>query len=815
MEDQKPLQDLQLDFKCHVAKNHDLKTCEPHPEHQGLSLPMDDRASVKKRLREEMNKEYNQFLQEQAQIRKLNRRVLPVTPKSEKSQPSNVVNSEDHLFSLKTNANTDQDHAASRRYAATLTEDAGERSTGTQVPQSRRKWNIPNTKGLQSSEEGHNTDKEGSFGCQTQEIRISEEPECSELEPNTDKEDQIDFRGRRKQNRSTHICGNDLKVTEACSENSSDQTGQTDKRTPGNTKRHAEFTMASRNVKKEIATGLIIGATEDPAVTQMKKEQYKQELLRQIAEQRDNKLKEKKMEVNFAAIGASDPEKEPGRIKRCGAELEQTDSFERDVPRKPDMEYAEEVLNTNPEGDKPFKDSRQSQSPGKTLSSKLKQLPENVAPLSVMAVPHPLIPPLDYFNEDLNRAFILRFPGVAPPPLAPIVPNTYMTTYDGAHLYYGRGNYPFHPVQNQNGLTSNVEVQNNMNNDISPKKLPPLNANDCTDSPPSSTESLHVDKSPLRRDNAAKYQEALRQQIKERESHKRREKEENEKFQAEMNSFDPWGRGGGGAPIKDQNGNLVSDFYQIHRIIAEKTFTPGAYEAGVHFPGSGDQSSQRQLSIKERLREEQKQEIEERKRRQAEERERMRIIEEKEEQRLAKERAFIKQNYEEEQRKLKNKETIRAIPQIPQEEEVKRKEKQRTRSSTKERGGNTSRVISRGPSPPIPTLQKKQTNPANSRPSSVTPNTFLQEHPVPAAHDRPIPERASLPHNGREEVIRELSALRRLLKTEQKKLEVQMGQTFQHSIQSRRQPTADASEGARKAGAVAQVDKKSQRTQTS
>lgn len=88
-------------------KEHDLKTCEPHPQHQGLSLPIDDRASIKvcpcvhyfffilpcsyllfiyfgvflqqKRLRDELKKEYNQFLQEQAQIRKLNRRVLPVT----------------------------------------------------------------------------------------------------------------------------------------------------------------------------------------------------------------------------------------------------------------------------------------------------------------------------------------------------------------------------------------------------------------------------------------------------------------------------------------------------------------------------------------------------------------------------------------------------------------------------------------------------------------------------------------------------------------------------------------------------------------
>lgn len=197
-----------------------------------------------------------------------------------------------------------------------------------------------------------------------------------------------------------------------------------------------------------------------------------------------------------------------------------------------------------------------------------------------------------------------------------------------------------------------------------------------------------------------------------------------------MDSFNPWGRGGGGAPIKDQNGNLVSKsastlkgctlcillllnwFYLLlclkvttirctesmqkkspelmkPRLIFQVIFCPTRcisvqtshlFNSQVFLystAGSDDLSPQRQLSIKERLRAEQKREvsraslffenlnpqishtfistlqIEERKRRQAEERERMRIIEEKEEERLAKERAFIKQNYEEEQRKLK------------------------------------------------------------------------------------------------------------------------------------------------------------------
>lgn len=51
-------------------------------------------------------------------------------------------------------------------------------------------------------------------------------------------------------------------------------------------------------------------------------------------------------------------------------------------------------------------------------------------------------------------------------------------------------------------------------------------------------------------------------QIKEIKERKRKEKEEKElfdaKIEAEMMAYSPWGRSGGGAPIKDQRGNLVS-----------------------------------------------------------------------------------------------------------------------------------------------------------------------------------------------------------------------------------------------------------------
>ena len=53
---------------------------------------------------------------------------------------------------------------------------------------------------------------------------------------------------------------------------------------------------------------------------------------------------------------------------------------------------------------------------------------------------------------------------------------------------------------------------------------------------------------------------------KEKEKEKRRqEKEEyDRKKELEMQNYDPWGKGGGGAPMRDVHGNLISESYYIN-----------------------------------------------------------------------------------------------------------------------------------------------------------------------------------------------------------------------------------------------------------
>lgn len=53
--------------------------------------------------------------------------------------------------------------------------------------------------------------------------------------------------------------------------------------------------------------------------------------------------------------------------------------------------------------------------------------------------------------------------------------------------------------------------------------------------------------------------------IREREERRKREREEKEEYEArleaEMKIYNPWGKGGGGAPIRDAKGNLISMFF--------------------------------------------------------------------------------------------------------------------------------------------------------------------------------------------------------------------------------------------------------------
>ncbi|KAM6908109.1 centrosome and spindle pole-associated protein 1 [Lycodopsis pacificus] len=781
-------QELQLDFKHHAAKIKDLKTGEPPTQPHDLSLPIDEKILVQEKLSEERKKEYNLFLQEKDQIERFKRGTPPVTSKVRASDAVYISSPASPLPILNIHRNTHpppRERPASRRDAASLTEaeDNG-KSTGTWGPghRRRRRWHLQRPNKPHSSEEEPITDKEEEL-----EFRHGRRQDRQTPEPESKEE-------RRTRERRANRAPLGMKKMEAPGvrdQNNNERGWESD--LPDSMRTAARSRPATSKDIAQFATGLMIGAVEDQTASQMRKEQYKQELLKQIAEKQRNKIREKELELRVATTGATDPEKQ----------VEHNDKN----------------------------------------STALSQLAEQTASGSGTRAAQG-VPSLDYFDEDYHRNFSnmpgeVANPRVAgvPPPVPPAVTNNYKTPYDAAYYYYGtRKPLDLNLPHNPNGLPGGMHQSGNH----SPPQRPPTHRpnghtergpsrqNNCESAPslsaPSATEQhsasplavgeLSADQSKQRREKALSHQEALRQQIVEREERRRREKEEKERFdakiEAEMMAYNPWGRSGGGASIKDEKGNLVSDLKQMHRNNEESCRNPVSRKSGQtqsflmtdgntpvdegraplshRRSGFKDKPSPQQLHMQDRYKEDLKQQIEENKQKQTEEKERMRIEEEKEEKRLADQRARIQQAHEEEQRKqkminhkLKKADWIQEPKTQHQEEEKRVRQEEETEKkvpeSARDREEKKQLSYEREPSPPIPTLQRKQTNPVASRPSSVESQlTDRTERSVSAAGSRPVPEKISPPQDGQQEVIRELSALRKYLRNEQRQLEVQLGQ---------------------------------------
>ncbi|XP_065804861.1 centrosome and spindle pole-associated protein 1 isoform X1 [Labrus bergylta] len=805
-------QELQLDYKQHVAKKKDPKASEPCLQPQSLSLPIADKTSIQEKLREERNKEYNLFLQKQDPNRRLRRGAPPAATEPEHCQPSGAVciSSPAHRFPTPDTHKSDHhahwERPAYRRDAATLTDAVeGGKRTGTWAPvhRGRKRWQIIQTNEPYKSEEELNTDKEEEFKHRRRHDTHTPEPEYKEE--------------RRSRERRANRAPQDIKEVWAPSgtdQSDDDLFGKSDLKTPDKMRTAARSRPAISQDKAEFATGLIIGATEEQTVSQLRKEQYKQELLKQIAEQRRNKIREKELELRVAATGATDPEKEPDRIKQFGAVNLHYDRGTQDISKKPgiDLESTEKDPHSQPKNHKATEGPEQNTPRGMShvdYNKALSQLTGTTLPESGTRAAQG-VPSFNYFNEDYHRYFsnmlgeaaMQRVPAV-PPPDPPTVTNHYKTPYDAAYYYYGTRN-PLDPnlPYYQNGTPGREQQSGNFYSP--PQMQPPLRPTKAPDQRRET--SLNVgevlaENSKQRRESVQSYQEALRQQIKEREERRRREKEEKERYdakiEAELMAHNPWGRSGGGAPLKDQNGNLISNLAQMHRANEESYRNPVSRNSG-HTQSSPRGEAKEPLS--HRLsgfseviyKDELKKQIEEKKQKQEEMSERMRIEDEKEEKRLEDQRACIQREYEEQQRKqkkakqrLENQSRIHDDPKTNHrtEEKVMRREQEEIDKKMPEssRDGELKQAVlryERAPSPPIPTLRKKETYPEASRPSSVMSQLSSRtECPVSLPSNQDAPEKMPQLEDGRQEVIRELSAIRRYLWKEQIQLEAQLGKT--------------------------------------
>nr|XP_023417539.1 centrosome and spindle pole-associated protein 1 isoform X4 [Cavia porcellus] len=327
------------------------------------------------------------------------------------------------------------------------------------------------------------------------------------------------------------------------------------------------------------------------------------------------------------------------------------------------------------------------------------------------------------------------------------------------------------------------------------------------------------------------YQEALQQQIQEREERRKKEREEKEKYEAkleaEMKIYNPWGKSGGGAPLKDASGNLITDLNRMHKQNIDAYHNPDArtYEDkravvsldqnlatsnAENLEDSANNNSghvqtqsspfargnifaepptELQIKQQELYKNFLRFQIEEKKQREEAERERLRIEEEKEEKRLAEQRARIQQEYEEEQEKkrekeeeqrLKNEELIRLAEERRKEVERKKREEEEKHNlqlqhhyERENKIGEETKHL-RQPSPVVPALQNKITSQLQ-RPPSVDSiiSSFIHESSMSRAQSPPVPARKNQlrAEEEKKNVIMELSEMRKQLRSEERRLQ--------------------------------------------
>ncbi|XP_078117224.1 centrosome and spindle pole-associated protein 1-like isoform X4 [Sander vitreus] len=571
----------------------------------------------------------------------------------------------------------------------------------------------------------------------------------------------------------------------------------------------------TRNEDAEFATGLLIGTADTADALRRRKERYRQDLQEQIAEQHMNKKREKDLGLKVAATGANDPEKQPDRIRQLGPHrranhrvLEPSATGGSETSSRGFHNNVKTGVRDG-ETSPPEQPHVAFQSPLLDYSSALSLGGGGVSPNSQPAAPS--------FPRATDTPRMPLFPPHPPSTLS----EAYRNPYGEPHHYYGTRNlldpniaYYGHlsvpgaglPMSYwnvpQGGALPSQFGDHSPHSQHSGSSIPepPIQPSNEAAAVDSQVRVFPSDRSRSTRDRILSYRESLKQQIQEQQEQRRLERDERERhearLEADMKKHQPWGRGGGGAPLRDSTGNLIADLNQMHKLNEEAYINPEQWQRRAtaamtarqaELPDPNDrpslsgtvaehsshdtsdrlsgfthaqtpqfargnvfsnQPSQQQLQEQDKYKAYLKQQIEEKMRKKAEEREQTRLEEEKEEKRLAEQRARIQREYDEEQERKKRKEM----------------------------------EICREPSPPIPTLQRKhglhQYTPRPPTVDSQHSTAPLSERSLSGLQSPPVPAcRNQLRAAGdQHKVFSELSVLRRQLRSEQKRLEGRLQQ---------------------------------------
>ncbi|XP_063025917.1 centrosome and spindle pole-associated protein 1 isoform X7 [Melospiza melodia melodia] len=739
-------EELRQDYRRYLSQKNYLTTDEVDPNTQGLSLPIDERRSAKERLRLERNKEYNQYLRDKEEwnerLRKLGKKNRENEMHRNKA-PIAVTRLQPELHAEVQPCNPGA--KPPKKDAFTSTERCEELLNKRWMEEDRY------------HRKHHRIDEDGDFGRRY--YRVDYDPETdAEMDPRFRSESTYDRKTPRGFYAERPYLNGMVRDAPADYEDELKERARVWplSRTGDSRNQMQISSSASEQAKsageRRYATGLVLGG-QDRELLQRRKEKYRQELMEQMAEQQRNKRREKELELSVAASGVQDPEKQPNRLKQFGFTAR---AFEEKVPpERPRVAFQTPMparsaspVNEDSQSDKDFQRG--------LVSSLGEMVAPRLAPL--------------------------------PPPPPPVLTDNYKTPYDDAYYFYGARN-PLDPALAYYG-TGMMGMQ------PTPSLDPPL-GQAPVEQPVSNIGQRNTgdrqrgigvyseEKTKPSKEATLSYQQELQQQIREREERRRQEREEKEKLEAEMKNYNPWGRGGGGAPLKDAEGNLISiTFAQASPFARGNVFAE---------PPSPEQLK-RQESYKNFLR----LQIEEKRRREEAEREKLRIEEEKEEKRLAEQRMRIQKAYEEEleerrrkdeERRLKNKEVIQLGEERRKEAEKRQKEKEEKQEEQlrqyfeKEKMEEEKKMLSRQSSPVIPALQNKSARKEERIPSAESRlSSYAQDPPQPRAPSPPVPARRNQLRSleERKNVINELSEMRKQLRSEERRLQEQLLNVASH-----------------------------------
>ncbi|XP_074841844.1 centrosome and spindle pole-associated protein 1 isoform X2 [Carettochelys insculpta] len=776
-------------------KSH-LSTSEVDPYTLGLSLPISERRSAQEKLRLERNREYNQYLRDKEEwnerLRKTVKKktehetersrkttaVTRVQPELRSQTQASYADSEppkkdaftstEAYEELLNRKRLEEDQYRRLNDEAELRERILPKKLDEKLDISNRKHHRFDSKCDISPRRHHRFDEDRDFDRRYH--RLDYDPEINE-------EMDSRFRYERDYDRMP------LRVFHT-------ERNWVQSNSPNN--EQAKSTTGKDGVP--YATGLILGS-QDRELIQKKKEKYRQELLEQMAEQHKNKKREKELELSVAASGALDPEKEPNRLKQFG--LTARASEENTPPERPRVAF---------------------QTPVPTVS-----------------------PVTEDFHRGLSNTLgeiVAPRIGPLPPPPPPALTENYRTPYDDAYYFYGARN-PLDPNLAYYG-TGMMAMQSAPNIEDLPGKVPAdqvanTGQKNTGDRPRGIGIFPELKSKPFKESTLA-YQQELQQQIREKEERRRREREEKERYEAkleaEMRNYNPWGKGGGGAPLTDAEGNLITDLNMMHKQNEDAYHNPESryyqdkrpivsIDQSLTFPRPentevstnkvpgftfaqtspyargnifGEPPSEQQLMRQEAYKNFLRLQIEEKRLREESEREKLKIEEEKEEKRLAEQRIRIQKEYEEEQEKkrrkeeeqrLKNEELIRLTEERRKEAEKKKKEEEEKQNEQlkqyyereKTAKMEENKKFSRQPSPVIPALQNKLLQ-KEERPPSVESRTsyYAQDIPQSRVQSPPVPARRNQlrAYEERKNVINELSEMRKQLRSEERRLQKQL-----------------------------------------